>query len=760
MNEKIQACHLQRLAIDYVRQSGPGQVRNNRESPRRQRALKERARELGWPEERILVLEEGRAKSASSTYGRSAYRELAEKVIAGDVGIILAVEVSRWARDNAAWQLLLRDCIFANVLLADEQKIYDLNDPHDRVILGIEGVLAEYELTRLRQRMQTCWWEKAKRGEMFNNIATGYVEVRDPGPEKRSKLEKHPNQRVQHSLDRMFQRFEQMPSVMKLCQWYLDHQEPLPYVVHGDDPHHVQWLPANYSRLLWMLKNPAYAGAYVVGRTQTMVRRSEDGEPFRCRRVVPSDQWDVLEKDRFPAYISWERYERNLAKIHRNATMKGEASQAAPRVGAALLAGLLRCGRCGRRLAVHYDQSGDPRYVCRDGWRGRERRCERLSLSGRRIEPLFSQVLMEVLQPAGIEAARCAAELGDEDYRQQQQRLCEELRQREYEAERAKRQYDRVEPENRLVAAELEQRWNEALSGVAAARSRLEEFQKRKDSPLSEAEVGRLMSLGKRVETVWDAAQTDVTLKKQIVRLLVEEVIVQPGESRDTVELWIHWTGGHHTLADGSAGRSPRARSRGGSEVGDRRVACGVRRRGARACLEPQRRAMRLGDVDRRVGTTFPAASRHCGLRRRGEGIARTAHRRGSGQGLGHQHDECASARAGGHLACRATRSRLSQRDSRRAFVAAASRGSGPPHSTQSTQTATSRSEPAKTILAHQTREKHTVTKGMVHYVRTTNRRLDPSPPFVRPLRRVRESAGVGNGQTPELTVNRRASAY
>jgi DNA invertase Pin-like site-specific DNA recombinase len=228
MNEKIQAYHLQRLAGAYVRQSGPGQIRNNQESARRQRALTKRARELGWPEDRILVFDERRAKSGSSTYGRGAYHELAEKVISGEIGIILAVEVSRWARDNAAWQLLLRDCIFANVLLADEEKVYDLNDLHDRVILGIEGVLAEYELGRIRQRMQTCWWEKAKRGEMFNAIATGYVEVRGPGPEKRSTLEKHPDQRVQHSLERMFQKFDQVPSVMKLCQWYLDNEEPLP----------------------------------------------------------------------------------------------------------------------------------------------------------------------------------------------------------------------------------------------------------------------------------------------------------------------------------------------------------------------------------------------------------------------------------------------------------------------------------------------------------------------------------------------------
>ena len=541
MSEKLQLHHLQRLAVVYVRQSSPAQLRNNRESPRRQRALKERARELGWPEERILVLEEDRARTGSSTHGREAYHELAEKVVEGRVGMILAIEVSRWARDNVAWQLLLRDCIYADVLLADEQKIYDAHDPHDHVILGIQGVLAEYELGLLRRRMQECWWEKAKRGEIFTNIATGYVEVRGQG------LEKHPDRRVQHSLDRLFRRFEKTPSVMKLCQWYLEHDEPLPYVAHGDDPHHVQWLPANYSRLLWLLKNPAYTGTYVIGRTQTIVRRSEEGERVRSRRLALPEQWQVVAKNCFPAYINWEQYERNLAKIQGNATMKGSGSQGAPREGGALLGGLLRCGRCGRRLTVHYDRLGTARYVCREGWRGRERRSGRLSLSGRQIDGVFSQVLLDALRPAGIEAARRAAELGNQEYRQQEQRLAEELKQRQYEAERARRQFDRVEPENRLVAAELEQRWNQALSRADAVRSRLNEFQQRKDSPLSEAEMGRLMSLGARLETVWYAAETEMSIRKQIVRLLVEEVVVQPGESHDMIALWIHWTGGHHT---------------------------------------------------------------------------------------------------------------------------------------------------------------------------------------------------------------------
>jgi hypothetical protein len=296
-----------------------------------------------------------------------------------------------------------------------------------------------------------------------------------------------------------------------------------------------------------MLKNPAYTGAYVIGRTRTIVRRNEEGEIVRRRRLVSPDQWEVVEKGRFPAYISWEQYERNLAKIQGNASMKGDAAQPAPRRGPALLAGLLRCGRCGRRLIVHYDRSGDPRYLCRGGWTGRERRTQRLSLSGRRIDPLFSQMLLEAVAPAGVEAAGRAAHLAAEEHRQQQERLSEELKQQEYEADRARRQFDRVEPENRLVAAELEQRWNDALSRLSLARARLDEFRQREDAPLQESEARRLMSLGQRLEKVWNAEETDVTVKKQIARLLVEEVIVQDTESPDTVELWIHWSGGHHT---------------------------------------------------------------------------------------------------------------------------------------------------------------------------------------------------------------------
>lgn len=567
MNEKIQPRHLHRLAVVYIRQSSPGQVRNNRESALRQGALTKRAEELGWPPERILVLQEEQGRSGSSTCGRHAYRQLAEEVVEDRVGMILAVEVGRWSRDNAAWQLLLRDCMFAQVLLSDEYRIYDPNDAHDHVYLGIQGALAEYELRKIRERMLSCWWAKARRGELFANIATGYIEVRGKG------IDKHPDLRVQRSLERLFEKFREMPSVMRLCQWYLDGEEPLPYVERGDDPHHVQWLPANYKRLLWMFKNPAYTGAFVLGRSKTVVERSEEGELVRRRRSMPSAEWEVLEKDRFPAYISWQQYEENVAKIRKAATMYGDGSRAAAQRGAALLSGLLRCGRCGRPLSVGYPSGGQPRYFCRGSSTQRERRKTCLSFSGRYVEPLFSEAVLEAVSPAGIAAAQRAADVARQDCQQQRQRLMDEVQQRQYEADRARRQYDRVEPENRLVAAELERRWNDALDQATAVQTRLEMFERQSDPLPSDEELCRLMSLGQRLERVWNAETCDITIKKEIVRLLVEEVIAEVDESQDTVELWIQWKGGHHTPLS-----APRAARQGYSRNTEAKAAIGALR--------------------------------------------------------------------------------------------------------------------------------------------------------------------------------------
>jgi DNA invertase Pin-like site-specific DNA recombinase len=552
MNEKLKPHHLERLAVVYVRQSSPTQVRCHLESPQRQRALRQRALELGWAESQVVVLEESRAKSGGSRHGRHAYHELSELVAQRRAGIVLAVEVARWARDTAAWQLLLRDCIFEDVLLADQEHLYDPSDPHDHVMLGIQGALAQYELRLIATRTIGCWWAKAQRGEIVTPIPTGFVPAQ-------KYLDKHPHRRVRHSLDRLFERFREVSSVLQLCRGYLERNELLPYVPHGDDPQQVQWRPASYKRLLGILKNPAYAGAYVIGRRTTVQVRDEQGETVSKRRCVPQEQWRVIEKDCFEGYLSWTQYEENMARIQKNTWPKGMSGTA--RRGTSLLSGLLRCARCGSALHVQYHRK-HASYICRGGARQRERGPFCLSFSGRHVEPLFTEMLREAVRPAGVEAARRAAALVREQSQRDRQTLLEQWEQLQYEAERARRQYDHVEPENRLVAETLERRWNETLAAVAAQRARLDEFDRTHAPPPSDEELQSLTSLGARWEKLWEAASTDVTWQKQLVHLLVQEVMVALSEDGEEVELWIHWKGGHHTLLT-----APRRARRGGGSA-------------------------------------------------------------------------------------------------------------------------------------------------------------------------------------------------
>jgi DNA invertase Pin-like site-specific DNA recombinase len=538
MNEKIQALHLSRLAVVYKRQSNPMQARDHLESPLRQLALAKHAEELGWSPSQVLVLDE-QPRSASCTEGRSAFRQLRDLVVAGKVGVILAVDVSRWARDTVAWQLLLRDCVFEGVLLADECRVYDPNDSHDHVLLGIQGVLAEHELRRLQERTTECWWNKARRHEMVFHLPTGIVCVD-------GKITKHPHRRVRHSFDRLFAQFDRCSSVLQLCQWYLKEKELLPFVVHGDNPEHVQWRAATYYRLVGILKNPTYAGAYVIGRTKTIQIRNEQGEIVRRRRLVCRDKWEVVQRQHFDGYITWEKYEQNLMKIEKNT--RGAARSGGAVRGSGLLSGLLRCGRCGSSLQVRYlGRQGHPTYMCRGGARQREQSGKCLSFFGPPAESLFSEMVLEVVRPAALAAATQARTRFREQSQQDRQVLLDHLQQLEYEVERARRQYDRVEPENRLVAQDLEGRWNTALQAVDVQRVRLQEFDQQ-HPPMDCDESFQTWFTPQRLEQIWNASSSDTSLKKQIVDLLVREVIVNLSESGEEVQLWIHWQGGHHTL--------------------------------------------------------------------------------------------------------------------------------------------------------------------------------------------------------------------
>lgn len=581
MNSKIQRHHLERSATVYVRQSSPGQALNHRESALRQRALADRAAQLGWAKDRIDILEET-PRTASSTQGRGAYQVVFQNILDKRVGVILGVDVARWSRDGAAFQLLLRNCMFHDVLLADEQHVYDPNDSHDYVLLGVQGVLAEYELKMMRQRMSQCWWNKAKRCELFNVGTIGYVNLRDG-------REKHPDQRVRHSLERLFERFRQSSSVLSLCRDYWRREETLPFVRHGDDPYHVKWLPANYKRLLHLLKNPAYAGAYVLGQSETVVEQNEAGELIRRRVALPRDQWKVVEKDCFAPYISWRQFEENLAKIENNTTMNGKLSRPTGR-HSTLLSGLLRCARCGHELAVRYGSGGSVNYLCRGGGSQRDRGEKCLSFTGRYAEAWFSQLVLEAVRPGAVEAAVRAAELLQSERLQDRQGLLDHVMQCQYEADRAKRQYDQVDPENRLVAGELESRWNASLLALATAQQRLQRFD-HESSPLpAQDELDCLSQLSDRLAEVWDAADADGLLKKQVVSLVVEQVMVELTPSQEEVILWIQWTGGHHSEL--RVPRTVRAGRRSGETkrlieslrqvCGDAQIAQTLNRQGAR----------------------------------------------------------------------------------------------------------------------------------------------------------------------------------
>ncbi len=556
MSDKIHTSHLSRLAVVYKRQSSLTQARDHLESPRRQEALKMRAQELGWPALQVIMLEE-RPRTASSTEFRSAYHELRALVVAGKVGAIFAVDVSRWSRDSVAWVTLLRDCVFEHVLLLDEYRVYDPDDSHDHVFLGIQGVLAEDELRRMRERTLTCWWNKARRHEMVFHLPTGIVCID-------GQLAKHPHRRVRRSLERLFAQFNHCSSVSQLCQWYLQQQESLPFVVHGDNPEQVQWRPASYHRLLGILKNPLYAGAYVMGRSKTVQIRNEQGEIVRRRRVVSREKWEVLKQQHFEGYITWGQYEQNLMKIEKN--NRGTGTSGGGVRGSGLLSGLLRCARCGSSLQVqYYGRERHPTYVCRGGARQRERRAKCLTFFGPPAEALFSEMLLEAIRPAALTAATEAKRRWREQSQSDRLMLSDQLQQLEYEAERARRQFDRVEPENRLVAEDLERRWNVALQLVHAQRARLQEFDEQ-HAVTHRDESFQTWFTPQRFEQIWNDP-ADASVKKRIVDVLVREVVVNVAESKEEVELWIHWHGGHHTLLT-----APLRRRSGGRKEGTRQL--------------------------------------------------------------------------------------------------------------------------------------------------------------------------------------------
>jgi DNA invertase Pin-like site-specific DNA recombinase len=539
MHPKLTAERLERGAIVYIRQSTPGQVLHHQEGRRRQYALQDQARQLGF--QRIVLIDEDLGRSGSGLVERAGFEQLVGAVCAGSVGAIFCLEASRLARNGREWHHLIELCGMTETVIVDPDGVYDPALMNDRLLLGMKGTMSEFELNLLRQRSAEAIRQKALRGELQFNLPVGYVWT------EAGRIEKEPDLRVQNALSLVFAKMIELGSARQVLLWLRRENFELPRRSQDQPGGRTVWAPAAYSALLSLLANPLYGGAYAFGRTKTRTRVI-DG---RARKTVghkkPRIEWTVLIPDHHPGYISWEQYECNQAAMAANVHMKSRAEPKAGRGGRALLSGMLRCRRCGRMLYVSYSGSQGMvlRYQCRGAHMNLgDPRC--ITFSGLRVDRAVAGEVLRAIGGNAIEAAVAAAATMREQVQRQRQTVELELAQARYEAKLSARRYEAVDPDNRLVAAELEARWNAALRKAQALEDRLRDFDEASQMPtIPDKEI--LLSLAQDLPAVWSSPGTEAGLKQRIVRILVEEVVVDVDEEKQQIVLLIHWAGGRHS---------------------------------------------------------------------------------------------------------------------------------------------------------------------------------------------------------------------
>jgi excisionase family DNA binding protein len=536
---KIMPEHLARTAFIYVRQSTAYQVVNNLESQRRQYGLVDRARQLGWDD--IQIVDDDLGKSGGGT-ARPGFEKLLAAICEGRVGAVVSLEASRLARNGRDWHTLLEFCGLVGTLLVDEDAIYDPRSPNDRLLLGMKGTMSEMELSVFRQRSVEAMRQKARRGELHLTVAVGFVKTDD------GQVEKDPDRRVRDGISLVFRKFAELQSVRQVLLWFRQEEVLVPAIVQGRSKRPIEWKAPVYHTLHHMLTNPVYAGSYAFGRRGTRVT-IEGGRKRVVREQLRRNwrDWEVLIHDHHEGYITWVDFERNQHLIADNANGKSYLGRGSIRRGEALLPGLFRCARCGRRLHVQYTGKGGntQRYVCRGSFTAKAvDSC--IGFGGMRVDRVVAQEVLDRLQPLGIEAALAAMQAHDERQCDKRQQIENAISQAQYEAARSRRQYDAVDPDNRLVAAELERRWNEKLVQLRDLEMQLDQLNQAKQAPtLANEDRARLMTLGKDLVKAWNSPGVSVETRKKIIRLLVKEIIVDIVD--DALALIIHWQGGDHS---------------------------------------------------------------------------------------------------------------------------------------------------------------------------------------------------------------------
>jgi DNA invertase Pin-like site-specific DNA recombinase len=532
---KITAEHLARSAYLYIRQSTADQLTQNQESRRRQYGLADRARQLGWAA--VEVIDDDLGRSGGGT-ARPGFERLLAAICEARVGAVLAIEASRLARNGRDWHTLIEFCGLVGTLIVDEDGIYDPRHPNDRLLLGMKGTMSELELSLFRQRSQEALKQKARRGALILGAAAGYVRV------GRDRIEKNPDQRVQEALQLVFAKFAEFQSIRQVHIWLRDEGIELPAKSRDGEARGVVWRLPAYNVVHNILTNPIYAGAYAFGCTTTKVSVERGRKHIRRGVHRPMAEWDVLIRDHHTGYITWQEFERNQGVIANNATGKGSAAvRGAVRRGELLLPGLLRCGHCGRKLHASY--SGKlGRYSCY-GARMNHGTARCISISGLSIDGAVSAEVLRILKPLGMEAAVKAVDAQTSRTSAAQRQLELSLQQARYEAAHARRQYDAVDPANRLVAAELERRWNDALQAVRRIEAEIVSIIAATPPPLGERERQQLMQLGADLELAWSHPAATAATRKRIMRTALNEIVVR--KEGPLINMILHWKGGDHT---------------------------------------------------------------------------------------------------------------------------------------------------------------------------------------------------------------------
>lgn len=562
MHVKITAEHLARSAVVYVRQSTMSQVHGNLESQKRQYQMAETARAAGFAA--VQVIDEDLGRSGSGQMARPGFQRLVAEVCAGSVGAVYCIEASRLARNGRDWHHLIDLCALTGALVVDPEGVYDPRLMNDRLLLGLKGTMSEYELSLLRQRGLAARDAKAGRGELRFTLPPGFCWSED------DRIEMDPDERVQQAIRLIFAKFRELGSGRQVFLWLRTSEIQLPVVQRNGALRKITWRKPAYHSVMQVLHNPIYAGAYAFGRTGNRTR-VVDGHAHKTsghHRAI--EDWSVLIKENHEGYIDWRAFEENRRMLEENAHMQKRAARKSGRGGQALLSGMARCARCGRMMRVFYKTGTDQshRYQCRgdDGHVGAGL-C--IGAGGRGIDAAVASQLLEAVSGQAIEAAILAGQQAARAQETVRLAVEKELDEARYAAELAERRYEHVDPAKRHVARTLEARWNTALERMAGIEQKLERMRV-EIQPNTGVDPAILKRLASDLPFAWNAAGTDARARQRLVRLLIEEVVIDIDEKKNEFVLLLHWIGGRHTevrLARRKTGRYPAGKKLEAGEV-------------------------------------------------------------------------------------------------------------------------------------------------------------------------------------------------